>query len=66
MYNLTEQNEIRNRRSALTMAIMLHLGLAALVYLLTSDTPDNAGAGQSQANVEQTHAPAHPRVVKLP
>lgn len=37
---LTERNERRGRNAALTMAILLHLGLAAALYLATVQNPD--------------------------
>ncbi len=39
MYYLTERNERRSRHTALTMAILLHLGLAAALYLATVQDP---------------------------
>lgn len=44
MYYITERNERRSRRSAFVLAVMLHLGLAAAVYLATTESPKPAKA----------------------
>lgn len=66
MYNMTERNELRNRRSALVLAIFLHLGLAALLYLSISEKPKPSAAISDPVNMETGHTGAKARVVKLP
>ncbi len=39
MHYLTERNERRSRQSAIVMAILLHLGLVAAIYLATAQDP---------------------------
>jgi hypothetical protein len=39
MYHNFEKKERANRQQALWLAIFLHLGLAAALYLSTSDSP---------------------------
>lgn len=66
MYNMTERNELRRRRSALVLAIFLHLGLAALLYLSTSEKPKPSAAVSAPTKMENAHTGARARVVKLP
>lgn len=54
MNYLTERNERRSRQSAIVMAILLHLGLIAAIYLATA-TPYSA-----------PQTPAHPALKPLP
>lgn len=66
MHYHAERNERRSRRNALVLAIALHLGLAAALYLTTTD---DAGAQTGKAQTVQTEKPvAKPgaRAVKRP
>lgn len=66
MYNMTERNELRSRRSALALAIFLHLGLAALLYLSTAEKPRKSTLVSDPVKMEKSHTGAKPKVVKLP
>lgn len=66
MYNTAEQNELRRRRSALVLAIALHLGLAATIYLLTSDKPETARPGNSLAQQEKEVPAPHTKAAQIP
>ncbi|MBU6340353.1 MAG: hypothetical protein KGS48_02555 [Bacteroidetes bacterium] len=63
-YN-AESNERKSRQSALTLAIALHLGLAALLYLSLDAHPktedDKSGVASSN-----THVRVPSRPVNLP
>lgn len=63
MYNLTERNEQRSRRSALVIAIGLHLVLAAALYYYSAQKPqpDYSSTPARMA----PHSP-HPKAVNLP
>ena len=39
MYHITERNERRNRTIALWLAVGLHLGLGAALYISSSEQP---------------------------
>ncbi len=59
MSYLTERNERSTRHSALTMAILLHLGLAAALYLATTQEPAPRPTPTPVKKIEQPH-PASP------
>ena len=66
MYNMTERNERSGRRSALILAIMLHLGLVAVLYLTTAEKPQKPTLAAEPAKTEKSQPAARARVVKLP
>lgn len=66
MYNMTERNEVNRRRSALVLAIGLHLGLAALIFLLSTENPKNSGPVSTPVKIEKNQSIPHPKAVKLP
>ncbi len=64
MYNLSEQNEQRGRRTALVLAIGLHLALAAALYYFGTQKPGSTDyAGQP---THSTSPIPHPKAVNLP
>ena len=66
MYNMSENNARNSRRSALVLAIMLHLGLAAVLYLATTGQPHKSTLAAQPVKMEKSQASPQPRVVKLP
>ncbi len=58
MHYIIEKNERRSRQTAIALAITLHLGLAAALYLQTSQKPEPR---KSVAPIEQKQTPAKPR-----
>ncbi len=66
MYNMTERNELSRRRSALVLAIGLHLGLAALLYLAASDKPEQNAPASTPVHMEKYNRAAQPKAVRLP
>ncbi|MCK6694540.1 MAG: hypothetical protein L6Q97_20885 [Thermoanaerobaculia bacterium] len=66
MYNMSENNARNGRRSALILAIMLHLGLVALLYLSTADKSPKPTLAADPAKTEKSQPAAKARVVKLP
>lgn len=67
MNYLAEKNERKSRQQAFVLAIGLHLGLAAMLYLSMSDKPHSASAQHSTAQTEQhPQVNAKPRQVNMP
>jgi hypothetical protein len=68
MRHNTETNERKSRQSALSLAIALHLGLAALLYLNMGDKPKQNTDNQQIVNaVNKQPAPTpRPRTVNMP
>ena len=66
MYDTTERNELSRRRSALVLAIGLHLGLAALLFLFATEKNGPVPSAGNQINIEKPRPTAQPKVVKLP
>lgn len=66
MYDMTERNELSRRRSALVLAVSLHLGLAALLYLAASDKPGQNAPTSTPVQLEKYQRSAQPKAVKLP
>lgn len=66
MYNLSENNARNGRRSALILAIMLHLGLIALLYLGAGEKSQKPTLATDPAKMEKSRPAAKARVVKLP
>lgn len=66
MYNTTERNELNRRRSALVLAIGLHLGLAALIFLYTTDKPETGRPATQPVKMEKSGPAPQPKVVNLP
>ncbi|MFZ4476690.1 MAG: hypothetical protein ACOYPR_15940 [Saprospiraceae bacterium] len=66
-YN-TESNERKSRQSAISLAIALHLGLGALLYLSMGDQPKQKTDNQPIVNTatKQPNPAARPRTVHLP
>lgn len=58
MHYLTERNERRSRYSALVLAIVLHLGFAAALYLYTAQP---GGPSATPTKTTETHRPATPQ-----
>jgi hypothetical protein len=58
MYHITERNERQSRKTAMWLAIALHLGLAAALYLQTGGKP----AAPAAKAIEKQQV-AKPRVV---
>jgi hypothetical protein len=63
-----ETNERKSRQSALSLAIALHIGLAALLYLNMGDKPKQNTDNQQIVNtVNQKPTPSpRPRTVNMP
>jgi hypothetical protein len=63
-----ETKERKSRQSALSLAIALHLGLAALLYLNMGETPKQNTDNQQIVNtVNKQPAPTpRPRTVNMP
>jgi FlaG/FlaF family flagellin (archaellin) len=53
MYNIIEQNERKDRRNALFIAVALHVALAALLYVYASEAPTPKHAKTPQAVATQ-------------
>jgi hypothetical protein len=53
MYNIVEKNERRDRRTALFIAISLHIALAAVLYVYAGDTPAKPSAPNTKMPVAQ-------------
>jgi hypothetical protein len=67
MNYLAEKNERKSRKQAFVLAIGLHLGLAAALYLGMSDKPQHATTQPSVAQTEQhPQVNAKPRQVNMP
>ncbi len=66
MYTTTEQNELSRRHSALVLAIGLHIGLAALLFLYASEKPEHSTPASQPVKMEKYQHAAQPKVVKLP
>jgi len=67
MNYLAEKNERKSRKQAFVLAIGLHLGLAAALYLGMSDKPQPATTQHSVAQTEQhPQVNAKPRQVNMP
>lgn len=66
MYYLTEQNERKDRRTALVIAISLHLALATLLYLYAADTPKHTTAKTVQSKEKINEPGPAPRTVAIP
>ncbi|MEI6409698.1 MAG: hypothetical protein WCR52_09970 [Bacteroidota bacterium] len=67
MNYLAEKNERKSRQQAVVLAIGLHLGLAAVLYLGMSEKPSNTATQHSVAQTEQhPQVNAKPRQVNMP
>lgn len=66
MYNMSENNERNGRRSALLLAILLHLVFFAAVYLNSPGKAQKSTLAVQPAKMEKSQSTAQPRVVKLP
>ncbi|MBL7803773.1 MAG: hypothetical protein JNL02_08575 [Saprospiraceae bacterium] len=55
MHYLTERNERQSRQSAFVMAVLLHLGLIAALYLLTMQEPSSHN---NPVPIKKTEQPA--------
>lgn len=58
MHHIIEKNERRSRQTAIMLAIVLHVGLAAALYLQTSQKPEPR---KTIAPLEHKQLPAKPR-----
>lgn len=66
MYNMSENNARNGRRSAFILAVMLHLGLVALLYLTAVEKSQKPTLATDPAKTEKSRPAARARVVKLP
>ena len=66
MYYITEKNERRTRQNALVMAVVLHLALAAVLFLSASEKPSSKQT-KSTPTKEQLSVPvAKAKTVSVP
>ncbi|MCB9353928.1 MAG: hypothetical protein H6575_05145 [Lewinellaceae bacterium] len=66
MHYIAERNERRSRRQALVLAIALHLGLAAALYLYSTDQPKEDIGGPTLVKTEKRPLPPKARAVNTP
>lgn len=68
MYNMSENNERNGRRSALLLAILLHLVFFAVIYFGAPGKTHKSTLAAEPEKMEKSQpaAKAKPRVVKLP
>lgn len=67
MYHITERNERQGRRSALVLAVALHLALVVMLYFkTTSETVTRKGEHPTKVNVAKDRPTAKAKTVQLP